>query len=218
MKRRKQSPRQKGSGCHFQLLLECLRVLASPSIQKMSSDMCDCTREWRQIPEFPKYSASSDGLIRRDAPYCGVRNYVKIKKQSVKRRYLSVAVRKDNRKYDVAVHRLVAMAFVARVDGKPQINHIDGDKTNNKASNLEWCTVEENNNHATKNGLQKPQRGEKNGMAFIKDSVAEKIIYCSLLGYRPSWIAKSFNLPIQSIQRITSRRTYRHISINEARR
>lgn len=46
------------------------------------------------------------------------------------------------------VHRLVAAAFVPEVPGRDQVNHIDGDRLNNHASNLEWCTQSQNNLHA----------------------------------------------------------------------
>ena len=53
------------------------------------------------------------------------------------------------------VHRMVADEFTPNVLGKPEVNHINGNKLDNRVCNLEWVTSEENETHALKNGLIK---------------------------------------------------------------
>ena len=61
-----------------------------------------------------------------------------------------------------SVHRLVASAFCLKEEGTTEVNHIDGDKHNNNASNLEWVTQQQNSKHARQTGLINPNSGSKN--------------------------------------------------------
>ena len=74
-----------------------------------------------------------------------------------KRGYSSVGIRDGNGKLiSPAVHRLVAICFVPNPLNLPEVNHIDGNRANNAASNLEWVTRKENMHHAWKTGLCDP--------------------------------------------------------------
>ncbi len=76
--------------------------------------------------------------------------------------YLRVDLRTDDDKRKVGiVHRLVAIAFIPNPENKPQVNHIDANKINNHANNLEWVTNQENHNHKLKMGLNVSIGGDK---------------------------------------------------------
>ena len=79
--------------------------------------------------------------------------------------YLKVYLGKGSNKHlSISVHKLVALAFIPNPENKPQVNHIDGDKTNNNVDNLEWVTNQENHKHKCDNGLNVALKGDKHYM------------------------------------------------------
>jgi len=101
-----------------------------------------------EINGYDKYSVSNFGRVRRDSKN-------KLLKTSLSfHGYPQVSLYDDNKKSKTTkVHRIVALAFLENPNNKPDVNHIDGIKTNSHLTNLEFATRKENVHHAIKNGL-----------------------------------------------------------------
>ena len=116
---------------------------------------------WKDIPDYEgKYQVSNMGRVRSLLKWYPLQNRyvqrVKILKNNVMSKgYLGVKLCKNGER-TFKVHRLVAEAFIPNPDNKPQVNHINGDKTDNRVENLEWCTSRENTEHSRITGLQLP--------------------------------------------------------------
>lgn len=89
--------------------------------------------------------------------------------------YYMISLSQENKKSVYLIHRLVAEAFIPNPLNKPCINHKNGIKTDNRVKNLEWCTYSENIQHAYKNGLWKPAKGEKVYSSKLKNKQVEEI-------------------------------------------
>lgn len=96
---------------------------------------------WVQSPTYKKYEVSNFGNVRHIGS--------KPRKLQINRRngYVYVLIRHNGKPKNVRVHRIVAEAFIPPIAGKKFINHKDGDRTNNRIDNLEWCTASENELH-----------------------------------------------------------------------
>jgi hypothetical protein len=130
--------------------------------------------EWKNIPEFEGYQASSLGKIRGIDRFKKGRSGLRLtrgqelKQVLNKKGYPEVRLRK-NGTHTRLVHKLVASAFLVKSEGYTQINHINGIKTDNSVVNLEWVTNSENQLHAYKLGLQPSRAGEGNSRATLTD-------------------------------------------------
>lgn len=120
--------------------------------------------KWEKVKSEHEYIVSNTGKVRRIGSE-------KDKTPKTSKRYEQVDLYKDGKRTTKAVHILVAEAFIPNPDNKPEVNHKDGNKHNNRVDNLEWVTHKENCEHAWRTGLSKPSRsmlGKKNPNAGRK--------------------------------------------------
>lgn len=110
-------------------------------------------KEFKQHPFYKYISVSKDGRVK------SLKTGIILKPHPGKRGWLRVGFRDDTSprgqrtKY---VHRLVAETYVkGHTNERNCVNHIDGNRINNHADNLEWCTYKENSEHAARLGLIK---------------------------------------------------------------
>lgn len=116
------------------------------------------TEIWKDIEGYEGlYQVSNMGNIKRvEHEDYRCRQGYRVFKERILKPYIStkgykrVNLSKNNKKKEVPVHRLVAMAFIENPNNYPQINHKDENKFNNNVDNLEWCTCKYNNNYGTK--------------------------------------------------------------------
>ena len=118
--------------------------------------------------EFPAYGVTPDGGV------------ISLKSgkhlvPSLVNGYPRVSLCKDGKIKNIHVHRLVASLFCVKPEGCTVVNHKDLDRTNNKASNLEWCTQSHNVSHAYDN--EAAAYGENSHMATISMAMARSIAY-----------------------------------------
>lgn len=141
--------------------------------------MAEVSEDWRPVVGYEGiYSISSLGRARRDRAGRGTIAGRILTAKVATNDYLRVDLSRDDKKRRVSIHRLVAEAFIGPAPSLAAVvNHIDGDKTNNRPVNLEWCSVTENNRHARINGLARvvPVCGERNGRAVLTEQQVSAI-------------------------------------------
>jgi hypothetical protein len=124
--------------------------------------------------------------------------------------YYKVSLCKDFKAKTFNVHRLMCIAFVPNLENKPQVNHINGIKTDNRVENLEWCTIKENIQHAHDNGLVNTSKGEDRNFAKLKE---KQIIEIRKIGKSKTQleISKIYNVHQSLISCILSNKIWKHI-------
>lgn len=161
-------------------------------------------RVWSLYKEFINYS----GTLRKYnacllSPVANKEGYMKVS--------MSVMLENGRRKQKLhSVHRLMAFSFIPNPNNYDQINHIDGNKSNNMVSNLEWCTLSLNRQHAYATGLQKGALGELQGNSKL---TSEQIVAIRGIGKSKTLLEISgmFNISFQHVSDIINRKCWKHI-------
>lgn len=120
--------------------------------------------------------------------------------------YLVNVLHKDGIPWSTSIHRLVAVAFVPNPLGHPQVNHIDGDRKNNLAANLEWCDAQGNADNAVQRGVVK--RGEAHYRAALTD---EAVIAIRASYEKQSVLAEKYGVTNGLISMVRTGKIWRHV-------
>ena len=177
----------------------------------------------KDIPNTFGYKVSDDGRV-----YSTKRRYNAFGKEVIKEQFKELKQGNGTAGYNTVdmvfidedmnrckicktVHRLVAEAFVPNPNNKPHVNHIDGNKRNNKASNLEWVTRAENANHAYSNGLIQPSKGEDHYASKLSEKQCISLIQDILDGLTNNQLSKKYKLHSRYISLIRHKKRWKHV-------
>jgi hypothetical protein len=162
-----------------------------------------------------KYFACDDGQIwaapsRKRPEGCYLRPWL------IGRGYKMVILYKEKKPSKYLVHRLIAQCFNVPGTGS-EVNHIDGDRTNNNVTNLEWVTSKENKQHAIRLGLydnlgKNPALGECSGKSKLtNDQVKQIRKRYSTTDVTKAALAREFVVTEANIRNIVNNVTWRHL-------
>ena len=132
---------------------------------------------WKDIKDFKGlYQISNYGRVKSLGNKSNHKREKILKANLSNKNYYKICLNKNNIRKTFTVHRLVAETFIENVFLKKEINHIDGNKHNNRIDNLEWVTRKENQIHAYKNKLQIAKKNNERSFPIYQLNLDGKII------------------------------------------
>ena len=157
---------------------------------------------WKDIPEYEGcYQVSNYGRVRsvdRDVAHTipGFTQHIKgfvLKGTDNGNGYLVVVLNRDGKRKNHYIHRLVAAAFCENPDKKNQVNHLDHNRQNNAADNLEWCTQKENVRYSAPLGKHPKENAKLSsvGIKYIQTRTKNGVQVYRVV-YKPKHIDKCF--------------------------
>lgn len=165
--------------------------------------------EWRAIPGWPEYEASTDGEIRNVAARRGTRMGRLLKQRLSSNGYLMVTLSGQGVRKTLTVHRLILETFAGSPpDAHAQCAHGDGSRQNNRAENLRWVTARENSDDARRHG--RLSCGERNGSAKLTADAVTEIRTLRAGGMLHKQIAARFGVARSVVSRVLSGARWAH--------
>lgn len=126
--------------------------------------------------------------------------------------YLRISLIKDNVRKKHFVHRLVAINFIPNPENKPEVNHKEGNKKDNRVEMIEWNTTSENQRHAVANKLYETAKGETAGQAKLKEVQVREIHKLWKTGeVTQEYLSNMFGVAGSAISRIVNGVRWRHV-------
>ncbi|MES3006128.1 MAG: HNH endonuclease [Patescibacteria group bacterium] len=140
------------------------------------------------------------------------------KQQKLRNGYWFIKLGANNKKINYMVHRLVAKAFIHNPENKPQVNHKNSIRHDNRVENLEWCTRSENAKHGVLAGNIKPPisklKGEQCHLSKLKDADIQTIFNLYKYGIGIRKISEQFSVDQNTVIAILDRSTWKHLHID----
>jgi hypothetical protein len=170
---------------------------------------------WKPVPEWENlYEVSNLGNLRSVSRTIRNRYYegqlLKLISGKSGYMYASLKDRSNDRQCLALAHRLIAKVFIPNPDNKPQVNHIDGNKSNIGTTNLEWCTVSENAIHAFKTGLRRGKRGTESHLALL-DEQAVRFIKINEYNLPQKILSQIVGISESQVHRIINNKRWKHV-------
>ncbi|MBZ6396552.1 MULTISPECIES: HNH endonuclease [Pantoea] len=166
------------------------------------------------ICEFRKnYSVDENGVVRRIEPGRGTKAGQALKLNKNTNGYYKVCLMNNGKGKNFLVHRLVAEKYIPNPKNLPQVNHINGVKTDNRVENLEWCDASYNGKHSYAHLYRQRTSlpGEKNGAAKLSEKDVKRVISLREAGETLSAIAKVMGVSVSLISMISSGDRWSHL-------
>jgi hypothetical protein len=155
---------------------------------------------WKDIAGYEGYYQVSNLGRVRSYPRNGTSYFIKILKARIDMGYERVWLSRGNMVKPQKISRLVASVFIPNINNKPEVNHINGVKTDNRVENLEWVTKSENIKHAFATGLANPVKYQCH--TKLNDAIVNEVRKLCKTGIRQVQIAKMFNISPQKVSAI----------------